>query len=184
MLFRSAEEMTAEMGANATMVTFTGAGHGQLLTSSCIDDIETALFNELRQPDDGISCDPNPPVDAPSWWSDLAAPSGNTATSLPAVLSSLGLSPTMGYGATWVTDADVQRAADDWATVFDGLGFRDLGEQDIGITGTVSHGFFDNDGVYVLVVALGPEAFVDESLAGAASSVPAGRTVVLVAYLP
>lgn len=181
---RWAEEMSAELGPNARMVTYTGEGHGQLLTSECIDDIERALFNDRRLPDPDAICDPDPPVAEPDWWADMVTPTGHTPSALPSVASALGLSPTLGYGEIWVTADDAQTAADAWAATLADLGFDDNGEQDIGIAGSVSHGFIDRDGVFVFIIALGPESFTDESLAGAASTVPPGRTVVVVAYLP
>ena len=38
--FRWAEEMTAMMGPSAVLLTFTGEGHGQVLSSNCVTEIE------------------------------------------------------------------------------------------------------------------------------------------------
>ena len=70
---RWAQKMVGELGPNARLVTFTGEGHGQLLVSTCVTDIEGALLAELTLPDPDTVCDPDPVVAKPDWWD---APSG------------------------------------------------------------------------------------------------------------
>ena len=47
---RWAEEMVGELGPSAMLVTFTGEGHGQLLVSTCVTDIEATVYlhNDIR----------------------------------------------------------------------------------------------------------------------------------------
>jgi hypothetical protein len=62
-------------------------------------------------------------------------------------------------------------------------GFTSLGENPIGIDGTSSTAY-TIDGEILLVISLGPEAFDTEELGSVKASVPPGKTVVLLAYLP
>jgi pimeloyl-ACP methyl ester carboxylesterase len=181
---RWAEEMTAEMGPSARMVTFTGEGHGQLLASTCVTKAESAVLVDLTLPDDGTVCDPDPVVERPTWWDTLPTVPGEEAVDLPAVSAALGLSDTLGYGETRVTDASIDDADAAWATALADAGFTDLGTQDISIDGTLEHGYFSKDGELLAVILMSPAAFDTDALSSAKSSVPDGKTVLLLVYLP
>ena len=60
---RWAEKMATDLGANARLVTFTGEGHGQVLVNTCVTDVEASLLADLKLPDPGTVCDPDPPVE-------------------------------------------------------------------------------------------------------------------------
>ena len=182
---RWAEEMTAELGPNARMVTFTGEGHGQLLASTCITDIEAALLADLTLPDKGTVCDPDPTVEQPSWWGSLAFPvEFGDVVSLPAVGAALGLTETLGYGETRTTTLGSQEAADAFEATLADAGFQRAGNQDLGIDDTVETGYLTPEGDLLVVIVMGPAAFLTEDLASAKPSVPADTTVVLYFYLP
>ena len=182
---RWAEKMTGELGPNGRMVTFTGEGHGQLLASKCITDIEAALLADLTLPDKGTVCDPDPPVEQPSWWGNLAFPSEfSEVVSLPAVGAALGLTETLGYGETRTTSLDSQAAADAFDSVLTDAGFQSAGNQELGIDDSVETGYFTPDGDLLVVIVMGPAAFDTEDLASAKPSVPVDTTVVLYLYLP
>ena len=74
--FRWAEEMDAAMGPDAGLVAYNGEGHGFLLTSTCVTEIEAAVLVDGDVPDDGTECDPDPEVEQPDWWDDLPVPEG------------------------------------------------------------------------------------------------------------
>ncbi|MBI4932865.1 MAG: alpha/beta fold hydrolase [Actinobacteria bacterium] len=181
---RWAEEMTAALGANARLVTFTGEGHGQLLASKCVTEAESAVLIDLTLPDEGTVCDPDPVVERPTWWDTLPTIPGEEAVELPAVSAALGLSDTLGYGETRVTAASMEDADAAWATALADAGFMDLGVQDIGIDGTLEHGYFSPEGELLALIFMSPEAFDTDALSSAKSSVPEGKTVLLLVYLP
>ena len=82
---RWAQEMTAaSSGSNARMVTYTGEGHGQLLVSTCVTDIEGALLADLTLPEADTVCEPDPVVDEPDWWDALPVPDGDLRRGRPA----------------------------------------------------------------------------------------------------
>ncbi|MDO8392440.1 MAG: alpha/beta fold hydrolase [Actinomycetota bacterium] len=182
---RWAEEMTASLGDRATMVTFTGEGHGQLLASSCVTDIEGALLAELTQPADGTTCDPDPPVERPAWFDDIDYPTGfSGVVPMAAVGAALGLSDTLGYGEVRTTTLTAQQAAEAIDAAFTDAGFINAGNQDLGIDDTIEIGFLNADNELLIVVIMGPAAFDTDALASAKASVPPDTTVVLIAYLP
>ncbi len=181
---RWAEEMTAELGPNARMVKYTGEGHGQLLVSTCVTDIEATLLSSLELPAEGTVCDPDPKVERPSWFDEMQLPDTlSGVVSLPAVNSALGLSDTTGYGEVRTTSLTAQEAADVIDAALVQAGFQSLGSQDIGIADTLDHGYFAPNGDILVVIIMGPAAFDTEDLGGAKASVPAGKTIVLFAYV-
>ncbi|MFZ4719241.1 MAG: alpha/beta fold hydrolase [Ilumatobacteraceae bacterium] len=181
---RWAKEMTAALGPNARMVTFTGEGHGQLLVSTCVTDIEAAVLADRTLPDPDTTCDPDPAVERPSWWGDLPVPTGHTLQDIPAVKAALGLTDGLGYGQTWVTDEARDVADQAWADAMTDAGYRDLGSQDLGLKDVLERGYMSRDGDLVVVITLGASAFDSDELVAAKGAVPPGKTIVMVAYLP
>ena len=182
---RWAKEMTAELGPNARMVTFTGEGHGQLLASVCVTDIEAALLADLTLPDDGTVCNPDPAIEKPSWWDNLDFPDGfSDVVSLPAVNAALGLTESLGYGEARTTSLNSQEASDAFAAILNEIGLETAGNQDLGINDTIETGYFTPEGDLLVVIVMGAAAFDTDELSGAKASVPAGKTVVLYLYLP
>jgi pimeloyl-ACP methyl ester carboxylesterase len=181
---RWAEEMTKELGPKARMVTFDGEGHGQLLASKCITKIEGAVLGSQQLPPANTTCQPDPVVQRPTWWSDLPTFPKATTADLPAVLSAIGLTDTLGYGQAYVT-SDSETVAD--TTFTDALaaaGFQDLGAQDLGLAHTTDRVWQARNGDLMVVIGLGAAAFDDPELSSAKGAVPAGTTVVVVAYVP
>lgn len=77
--FRWAKEMASKLG-EARLVTYTGEGHGVLLSSKCVDAIARRLFSAKAElPKDGTICAPDPVVSRPGWWTLIPAP-GPTET--------------------------------------------------------------------------------------------------------
>jgi hypothetical protein len=71
-----------------------------------------------------------------------------------------------------------------WNDALTAAGFRDVGSQDIGIDGVEDHAYFAKNGDVLLVLAIDPKAFDTDALVSAKGSVPDGKTVVLLAYVP
>jgi len=182
---RWAKEMTASLGDRATMVTFTGEGHGQLLASACVTDIEGALLADLVQPDAGTECDPDPVIERPDWFDDIEYPTGFSGVQqMAAVAAALGLSDTQGYGETRTTTLSAKDAADAIEATLTDAGFLAGGSSDLGIADTIEIGFFTADNELLVVVIMGPGAFETDELGSAKASVPPDTTVVLFVYLP
>ena len=181
---RWAKEMTAALGDRARMVTFTGEGHGQLLVSTCVTKIEGDVLANSKLPAGGQVCEPDPIVAKPNWWGDLPQVPGSTTIDLPAVNAALGLSETLGYGETAFTDAPLLVAEAAYVTALDAAGFRDAGSQPLPIEHTKEHAWQAPNGDLLIVILMAAEAFDTDALSGAKGAVPAGKTVVLWAYLP
>ena len=182
---RWAEEMTKALGSNATMVTFTGEGHGQLLASTCVTDIEAAMLADLTSPDPGTVCDPDPAIEQPAWWGNLVFPADfSDVVSLPAVNGALGLTDTQGYAEIRTTPLGEQAALDELDKALTDAGFQPVAHPDLKIDGVVATTYLSPTGEPIVFIAMGPTAFDTEDLSGAKASVPPGQTVVLYVYLP
>jgi pimeloyl-ACP methyl ester carboxylesterase len=181
---RWAEEMTKELGPQTRMVTFDGEGHGQLLASKCITKIEGAVLASQKLPAENTTCQPDPVVPKPSWWGDLPMFPNATTADLPAVLAAVGLTDTLGYGQAYVSDDSETVADTTFTDALTAAGFRDLGAQDIGLAHTTDRVWQAPNGDVMVVLGLGAAAFDDPELSSAKGAVPAGKTVVVVAYVP
>ena len=73
---RWAEELTTEMGPSATLLTYSGEGHGAILSSTCVDEAEAATIRDLTLPAAGTTCAPDPDVPRPAYWDQLPVPDG------------------------------------------------------------------------------------------------------------
>ena len=155
---RWAEEMTAAMGPNARMVTFTGEGHGQLLASTCVTDIEAALLADLDAARRGHRVRPRPAGGAAQLVGRRCAVPGefSDVDSCPPSTAALGLTDTLGYGETRTTTLRLDAAAD---AVERGArptpASRTLGNQDLGIDDTIETGYFTPDGELLIVIVHG-----------------------------
>ena len=94
--FRWAEELTANMGANARLVEFSGEGHSQILVSGCVDEIAGALFTRGTLPKKGKVCAPDTPMARPAWWNSTVQVSG-TELDTETMNSYFGLKPAKAY---------------------------------------------------------------------------------------
>jgi pimeloyl-ACP methyl ester carboxylesterase len=76
--FRWSEEMTANMGESAVLVTYTGEGHGQVSNSRCVANIAGLVFTKKQAPKQGKVCKPDVPVAQPTWWEAATRNIGGT----------------------------------------------------------------------------------------------------------
>jgi pimeloyl-ACP methyl ester carboxylesterase len=177
---RWAQKMVDELGPNAELVTYTGEGHGQLLVSKCVTDIEGTLLADLTLPDPDTVCDPDPIVEKPDWWDTLPVPDGiSDVVSLPALNAATGSSPTQFFSEMRTTSLSADEAV---AAYTDALADADFQEFDapslLAIDAVKQGAYSDFANKTLVVLALGPDAFEDEALQSAKAEVPPDTTVV------
>ena len=177
---RWTKKMLGELGSKARMVTYTGEGHGQLLSSTCVADIEGALLAKLTQPDPDTTCGVDPVIDKPDWWSSLPVPTGlSDVVDLPAVAAVLA-APTQFFSEIRTTALDPDAVVAEYT---DGLNGTDFQKVDIPSSLPIDHvvqgAYSDGTSKALIVLAIGPEAFDDPALQSAKSEVPPNTTVVL-----
>ena len=182
---RWAEKMTGELGPNARMVTYTGAGHGQLLVGSCVSDIEGAVLADLKLPATDTVCDPDPIVGRPDWWDSLPVPDGvSDVASLPG-LAAVVTDPTQLFSEMRTTSLSAADAIATYNQAMAGAGFQQFDTPAaLPLDDVAQSGYVDFSGRALLVVALGPNAFDDKALQSAKSELPADTTVVWLIAVP
>jgi hypothetical protein len=182
--FRWAEELAAEMGSNVSLLTFSGEGHGQVLSSSCVTEAEASVIRELRVPAQGTVCEPDPPVARPSFWDELPVPDGvGPLVDDPAIDLALGLPDTDVYADVWHLSGDVDAVADAYRSGLGALGFdvNDAPELLEGVTSLVA---LAPDGTQMVVLVIPPEALESNpDLEAAADYALPGQGFVVVAAL-
>jgi pimeloyl-ACP methyl ester carboxylesterase len=182
--FRWAEELSAQMGPNASLVTFAGEGHGQILSSTCITDAEASVIRDLRLPAAGTTCEPDPPIARPAFWDQIPVPDGvGPLVEDPAVELALGLPPTQVYADVWNLTGEAAAVAAAYQAAFGSLGF-DVTEAPGLLPGATALAAFAPDGTQVVVLIIPPDALASNpDLEGAAELALPGQGFVIVAAL-
>lgn len=74
--FRWSAELTARMGARSALASYSGQGHGFMLTSSCVTRIEGIALRDLMLPEPSSACTPDPALSRPAFWDQIPVPAG------------------------------------------------------------------------------------------------------------
>ena len=177
---RWAKKMVGELGPNARLVTFTGEGHGQLLVSNCVTDIEGSLLADLKLPGADTVCDPNPVIPKPDWWDALPVPTEmSDVASLPAVAAALGAEPTQVFSELRTTALSAKDAVAAYTKAFGDAGLDEFDAPPLIPSSDTAQGVYsDGQNRTMAVIALGPKSFDDEALQSAKVDVPPDTTVV------
>ncbi|WP_117000632.1 alpha/beta fold hydrolase [Desertimonas flava] len=183
--FELAEELTAMMGPNARLLAYSGEGHGQILASDCVTDIEAATIATLSLPVAGTVCDPDPDVPRPVFWDQLPVPAGVGAPLTdPTIAGALGLPPDDAYTEAWAMTGDAASVIAGYEQALPAAGFQVVGTRDDIIDGATLLQTFGPDGVFVVVLVVPADALAtSDDLDGLADAVPAGQGLVVVAAL-
>ena len=176
---RWANKMLGELGSNARMVTYAGEGHGQLLSSTCVADIEGAVLSDLTLPKPNAVCNPEPIVDKPDWWDSLPVPDRvSDVVSLPAVAAALGAAPTQIFSELRTTTLSADDAVAAYTPVLGDAGLQKFDAPSILQLDDVVQGAYSDGTRTLVVLAIGPKAFESEPLQAAKPDLPANTTVV------
>jgi len=179
---RWAEELDELMGPSSVLVQFNGEGHGQIIGSKCITELEAGVLADLEVPDEGTECDADPKIERPEWWDDLPSPKGiSEAQSLPALLAAFGLSPSTGYGEVRLTELSTE----DVLEAFDSelsADFEQVTETEI-VPDVTARYYSAPDNLFFLVLVAPPSAFEGKDLESARGIVPDSKTAVVLVAL-
>jgi pimeloyl-ACP methyl ester carboxylesterase len=177
--FRYAEELTAAMGPSARLVTYTGEGHGQILNSSCVTDIEATAIAALQLPAPGAICEPDPPFPQPAFWAQLPVPAGvGPAVEHPMIELAFGLDEADYYSDAWALSGDPATVAAAYTAALPALGLQVAASDTVeGVTRVVA---FAPDGTTLIVLMIPPALMAPgEDLEVLADAVPPGQGLVI-----
>lgn len=182
--FRWAEALDEAMGESSTLMSYTGEGHGAVLTAECVTELEAAVIAELTVPDEGTSCDADPLVEEPEWWGNVGTPDGvSDVQQIPSVLTIFGLGPRDAYSEVRLTEDDTADVHSAFTDLVEDAGFSTM------IEATALPGLDDIDASYytppsgdltLLVITVPPEALENEDLEPLVGAIPEGETAVIV----
>lgn len=181
--FRWAEELDELLGPSSVLVRFNGEGHGQIISSSCITELEAMVLADLETPEEGTECDPDPTIERPAWWDELPSPEGiSEAQRLPALLAAFGLSPSVGYGEVRLTELPAEEVLEAFGSELPD-DFDQRAEVEILPDVTARYYTSPDDDLFFLVIVVPPEAFEGKDLESAQGIVPDGKTAVVLVAL-
>ena len=182
--FRWAEELAAQMGPNVSLVTFAGEGHGQILSSSCVTDVEATVIRDLQLPAPGTTCEADPPVARPAFWDNVPVPEGvGPLVDDPAIDLALGLPPTQVYADVWHLAGDPAAVSAAYQVGFGELGFEVTDVPGL-LEGATSLLAFAPDGTRVVILIIPADVVASNpDLEAAAELALPGQGFVIVAAL-
>jgi pimeloyl-ACP methyl ester carboxylesterase len=182
--FRWAEEMTASLGDNAHLVAFTGEGHGQILSSTCVDSVASALFTKGVVPAKGKVCQPDKPLAQPAWWNSRIQIDG-TELNKEQMNSYFGLSDTKSYAQYF---ALVGPAPDVFKAIATNLRSKGLQYEEGENTDATSspQWFWDGTNVdsFVGVYIVDQDTLTKDGMYAPSGIVPQGHVVGAIYYYP
>jgi pimeloyl-ACP methyl ester carboxylesterase len=179
--YRWSEELTAAMGPSARLLAYNGEGHGQILNSTCVTDIQAAVIANLQLPAPGSRCEADPPFAQPSFWPQLPVPAGVGPVVDDAMIAAvLGLPDTQYFWSAWALTGDPAAVAASYGTSLPELGLQVAPVNTGIIDGVSAVPAFAPDGTNVVVLIIPPAAIAtNPDLADLADSVPPGQGLVV-----
>ena len=177
---RWAEKMVGELGPNARLVTYTGEGHGQLLVSRCVTEIEAAVLTELVLPEPDTVCEPDGAIARPDWWDSVPVPDGiSGVVDLPELAAIIGADPSDVFSELRTTSLSANDAVDAYTAALGGVGFEQFdAPSTLPVADTAQGTYSDFETRTLAVLAFGPKSFDDEELQVAKDQIPPDTTVV------
>jgi pimeloyl-ACP methyl ester carboxylesterase len=181
---RWSEEMTANLGDSAVLVTFEGEGHSHILESRCVDEIARKLFTSGRLPASGTRCQPDVPVPEPTWW--------DSVVTIDAPLADqgvfdwyFGVDRVDLFAEFYEIKGSSDEAFAEVRSVFESNGW--VYEQGDTSDPVESPQWFydpDDDMVAIGVLVASPEELLENQISGPDGSVAPNTSVVLMYYWP
>ncbi len=169
------------MGAQATVLTFTGEGHTSLGSSSCVTEAVERVLGGAETIEADTVCDPDPPTPAPDWLADAPEVPGTTPFPFEDAAGLFGF-PDGTYVSVFTMPSERDGAADAVSDAFDEGGWSLLSREDLPIIdeldGTALF-FSDDEDEQLQVIVLGPDILASPDFGTIGSLVPTGTSMIL-----
>jgi pimeloyl-ACP methyl ester carboxylesterase len=182
--FRWSEEMTANLGDSAVLVTYTGEGHGQVSESRCVAKIAGLVFTKKQAPKQGTVCKPDVPVAQPSWWADAVSGVDGTRISRELGNGYFGLDAADAFAEYRAVVGSATTAFDKVSRALTANGYR-LEKSDTPNPATDPQYFVaDNGSDYIGVFLATPKNLTEDDMYVPGGKVPKGTTLLALYYWP
>ncbi len=177
--FRYAAEMSARLGPNTALLTYTGEGHAFLGSSSCVTGHISGVLRDGVLPPAGTVCDADPPVARPAFWDTMPIVAGVGDPVDAAVDYALpdAYGPWQAYADVRVLTGDPEAVFAAYKSALVAAGFADLGTYDYDV-GWAGVDFRAPDGTPIFVDVMTAEYVAD--IAFVNLLVPAGSGLVVI----
>jgi len=155
--YRWSTELVARMGPRARLVSYSGEGHGHVLTSSCATFIEGAVLRDLALPAPNVTCTPDLELQRPLFWDGIPTPAGvGKPVADPTINASLWLRPWLMYADARYLTGDIASVASAYTNEFAALGYQLLYQRER-YPGVLSIEMVAPDGTRVFVELISPD---------------------------
>lgn len=176
-------KMRDAMGSTARLVKYTGEGHGQVLSSTCVSEYASAVLVLGTLPTADVTCEPDPAVAKPEWWGELPQVDDADQLSSAVIMSALGFTESEVFLQAWAVDNDTPaQLIDTYGYAFETMGYLPAGEAR-DITGATLQYYTSGD-KYVGLLLIDAPTLQSEDWSSVQIMVPAEKALVLYLYFP
>lgn len=179
-----AHQLTEKLGAGATLLTYSGEGHGAFFASNCVRAAASDVLIEA-QASSVTSCEPDTPASAPSWFGSIPRPGDAAKIDLMGAEEMLGVDPATMYSEAYLSPSAT--AADDVEQAAGATDWTLLQRMPAGIDGgddAETLIFLGPDGEQLAVVVLGPVALALPDLAAIRPFLGDAASILLYVAIP
>ncbi len=156
--YSQALTLTAALGPKASLITFTGEGHGGLFESECAKKAVAAYYLQGTRPSAGLSCEQAVPAKPTPTLANVALPAGFTEVPMEEGASLLGLDSANFASRTFRFTGTGKAASKELMAALTKGGFTSIYSDDIPeLTDSVVGGL-QNGSDFVIFGSFGPKA--------------------------
>jgi pimeloyl-ACP methyl ester carboxylesterase len=180
---RWGNKMRDAMGSTARLITYTGEGHGQVLSSTCVSEYASDVLVKSSLPTVDVTCEPDPAVAKPAWWGELPQIDDGTALSSAIIMSALGFTESEVFLQAWAVDNNTPATLiDTYGYAFETMGYLPAGEAR-DVTGATLQYYMSGDN-YVGLLIVDATTLQSEDWLSVQMMVPADKALILYLYFP
>lgn len=181
---RWAEKMRDDMGPNASLLVYSGEGHGQVLSSTCVTNAAAKTLIDRELPADGTRCDPDAAIEEPSWWANVPRPKdGEQLLNRVQVEEAIGITKSDAYASGLVVSGTTDEIMDDMHQRLELSGFWAAGDGDT-LDNDVQLRDYVIEGTTIRLLVIGSELIARDEWVFLQDDVPAQHGMVFFLAFP
>ncbi len=179
--YSQALALTAALGSKASLITFTGEGHGGLFESTCAKKAVQAYYLKGTRPAVGLSCEQAPTAKPTPALANVALPAGFTEVPMDEGASLLGLDSSNFASRTFKFTGTGKAASNALIDALSVSGFTPLYSDDIPDLPDAVIGGLQNGADIVIFGSFGPKAMQTSDMQSIAPLAGADSALIIVA---
>jgi pimeloyl-ACP methyl ester carboxylesterase len=179
--YSQALTLTAALGDKASLITFTGEGHGGLFDSPCAKDAAEKYYLDGVRPAAGLKCEAAVTAAIPPFLAAIKTPAGFTEVPIDEGASLLGLDPSLFASRTFRVKSGGSAALKKVEQTLVNGGFKVLFSDTIPSLTDSFIGSFQKEPDIALAASFGPAAMASADLQSIAPLAGKGGALVVIA---